>query len=249
MHCASRSDGQTASREEILAHVAPVVSPRTIGNRLLAAGLSSHVPLASVPLASQHRQAWILWCHERLDRRVELRSVIFSDGSRFSLYARDRCTHIQHWPGECHLPECICPHAGPTSGFMVWGAISYNSRSHLVFLQGKVNSAYYIAQIVNPVLLPFLWQEGDVLFSAGQCTSTYGYCDAKCSSWYTTTSLAIKISKSRVSWACMEHDEAGTSLSLSLPQPLPNWEKGCKILGTVYHRMIFITFMTICMWK
>ena len=28
---------------------------------------------------------------------------------------------------------------------MVWGTISYNSQSHLVFLQGKVNSACYIA--------------------------------------------------------------------------------------------------------
>ena len=44
------------------------------------------------------------------------------------------------------------------------GGISYNLWSHLVFLQGKVNSARYIAQVVNPVLLPFLRQEGDVLF-------------------------------------------------------------------------------------
>ena len=43
------------------------------------------------------------------------------------------------------------------------GAISYNSWSHLAFLQGKVNSARCIAQVVNPVLLPFP-QEGDVLF-------------------------------------------------------------------------------------
>ena len=47
---------------------------------------------------------------------------------------------------------------------MVWGTISFNSRSHLVFLQGKVSSARYIAQVVNPVLLPFLRHEGDVLF-------------------------------------------------------------------------------------
>ena len=47
---------------------------------------------------------------------------------------------------------------------MVWETISYNSRSHFVFVQGKVNSARYIAQ-VNPVLLPLLRQEGDVLFS------------------------------------------------------------------------------------
>ena len=36
--------------------------------------------------------------------------------------------------------------------------------SHLVFLQGKVNSTCYIAKVVNPVLLSFLWHEGDVLF-------------------------------------------------------------------------------------
>ena len=35
---------RTASREEIRAHVAPPMSPSTFGNRLLAAGLRSHVP-------------------------------------------------------------------------------------------------------------------------------------------------------------------------------------------------------------
>ena len=41
---------RTASREEIRAHVAPAVSPRTFGNRLLVAGLRSRVPLASYHL-------------------------------------------------------------------------------------------------------------------------------------------------------------------------------------------------------
>ena len=31
-----------------------------------------------------------------------------------------------------------------------WRAISYSLRSHLVFLQGKVNSAGYITQVGNP---------------------------------------------------------------------------------------------------
>ena len=47
------------------------------------------------------------------------------------------------------------------------GAISDNVQSHLVFLQDKVNSARYTAQVVNPVLLSFLQQEGDVLFQQG----------------------------------------------------------------------------------
>ena len=33
-----------------------------------------------------------------------------------------------------------------------------------MFLQGKVNSAHYIAQVVHPVVLPLLRQEGDILF-------------------------------------------------------------------------------------
>ena len=44
------------------------------------------------------------------------------------------------------------------------GAINYIPWSDLVFLQGKVNSAPYITQAVNPVLLPFLRQESDVHF-------------------------------------------------------------------------------------
>ena len=98
--------------------------------------------------------------------RMEWCFVVFSYGNWFCLYSSDGCTCIRHRPGEHYLPEWIHPrHIDLTSGFMVWGAISYNSRSHLVFLQGKVNSACYIAQVVNPMLLPLLRQEGDVLIS------------------------------------------------------------------------------------
>ena len=41
---------RTASKEEMLANVAPAVSPRTIGKLLLAAGLRSRVPLVKLPL-------------------------------------------------------------------------------------------------------------------------------------------------------------------------------------------------------
>ena len=156
---------RTASREEIQAHVTPALSPRIIGNHLLATGLRSHVPLVRLTLKTRQRQARLLWYRERVDWRVKWHSVVFTDESRLCPYSSDRRTRVQRRPGERHLPECIRPqHTGPTSGFMVRRAISYNSRSHLVFLQGKVNRARYIAQVVNPVLLPFLRQEGNVLF-------------------------------------------------------------------------------------
>ena len=73
-------------------------------------------------LTPRHRQAWLLWCRERVDWSVEWCSVVFSDESRFCLYASDGCTRVRCRPGERHLPECIRPRdIGPTSSFTVWG--------------------------------------------------------------------------------------------------------------------------------
>ena len=118
---------QTASSEEIWTHVAPAVSPRTIGDYILGAGLGSCVPLARLPLTPRHCQAWLLWCRERVDWRVEWCYVVFSDESRFCLYASDGRTHVRCRPGVHHLSECICPrHTGPTSDYMVrrWPSVA-----------------------------------------------------------------------------------------------------------------------------
>ena len=72
---------ETASRKEILVHVSPAVSPSTIGNRLLAAGLRSHVPQARLPLTPWHCQARLLWCRERNNWRVKWRSSVMRVGS------------------------------------------------------------------------------------------------------------------------------------------------------------------------
>ena len=83
---------------------------------------------------------------------MKWRSVVFSDESRFCLYASDGCTRVRRRSGDRYLPECIRPrHTGS------------NSQSHLLFLQVKVNNARYTAH-VNTVLLPFRRQEGDVIF-------------------------------------------------------------------------------------
>ena len=94
---------------------------------------------------------------------MEWHSVVFIEESRFCLYASDGYVHVQHKPGKHHLPECIfLRRTGPTLGFRC-GEPSVTTLE-VIFLQGKVNSAHYIAQVVNPVLLSFLRQECNVLF-------------------------------------------------------------------------------------
>ena len=132
---------RTASREEIQAHLVPVVSPRTIGNRLLAVELRSRVSLARLPLTPRNCKPWLLWCHERVYWRVELCSVIFSDESRFCLYMSDGRTNVAYG---MELVSAIFRNAfahdtqAPHQVSWCVGAISYNLRSHLVFLQRKV---------------------------------------------------------------------------------------------------------------
>ena len=122
---------RTTPREEIRIYVAPAVSPRTIGNRLLAAGLRSRVSLARLPLTPRHRQALLLWCLESVDWRVKWHFVVFSNECRFYLYESDGGTGVRRRPGERHLPEGIRPrHTDPRLRLHGVGVISYNSRSH-----------------------------------------------------------------------------------------------------------------------
>ena len=110
---------------------------------LLTVRLRLCLPLARLPLRPWHHQVRLL---VKVNWRMEWHFAVFSDENMFSLYASNGRTSVWHRLGECHFLDCIHPrHRGPTSGFMVWEAISYNSRSHLVFLHGKVNSARYMA--------------------------------------------------------------------------------------------------------
>ena len=111
----------TASREEIRAHVAPAESPRSIGNRLLAAGLTYRVHVSRLPPAPRHRQARLLWLGERVEWRVGWHYVVFIDECRFCLYSSDGRTSVRRRPGDLYPPEYIRPrHTGTTSDSMEW---------------------------------------------------------------------------------------------------------------------------------
>ena len=70
-----------------------------------------------LPFTPRHRQAWVLWCRERVDWRVEWRSFVFSEESRFCLCTSDERRRVRRRPGERHFPDCIRPrHTGLTLG-------------------------------------------------------------------------------------------------------------------------------------
>ncbi|GFY31143.1 transposable element Tcb1 transposase [Trichonephila clavipes] len=119
------------------------------------ASIQRHLPPSRHPVPSR----------ETIRRRlteVGLRSrhwrrVIFSDESRFSLSADDHRTRVWRRSGQRSDPAFIVErHTAISQGVTVWGAISWDSRSSLVVLQGTLTARRYVDDILTPIVLPML---------------------------------------------------------------------------------------------
>ncbi|GFT26242.1 transposable element Tc1 transposase [Trichonephila clavipes] len=64
---------------------------------------------------------------------------MFSDKYRFQLCPNDNQGRVWRSPGQCAYPAfTIAHHKGPQPGVIVWGAISFDSRSPLVFIRAHL---------------------------------------------------------------------------------------------------------------
>ncbi|GFV27230.1 DUF4817 domain-containing protein [Trichonephila clavipes] len=88
---------------------------------------------------------------------TDWRRVIFSDESRFSLSADDHRTCVWRRTGQRSDPAFIVErHTAISQGVTVWGAISWDTRSSLVVLQGTLTARRYVDDILTPIVLPML---------------------------------------------------------------------------------------------
>ncbi|UYV74101.1 hypothetical protein LAZ67_11002118 [Cordylochernes scorpioides] len=133
------------------------ISTRTISRRLVANGLHSCRPLRRLPLTPPNRRQRLEWCRARSTWMTEWHRVVFSDESRFCLSSDSRRVRVWRRRGERSNPAAIVER--PTvrqRGIMVWGAIAYDSRSHLLRIQGTMTAQRYVDGVLRPVTLPCL---------------------------------------------------------------------------------------------
>ncbi|GFX68440.1 HTH_Tnp_Tc3_2 domain-containing protein [Trichonephila clavipes] len=118
----------------------------------------SWLPLRRLPLTPHHRQCRLDFCRPRATWSVtDWRRVIFSDESRFSLSADDHRTRVWRRTGQRSDPAFIVEwHTAISQGVTVWGAISWDTRSSLVVLQGTLTARRYGDDILTPIVLPML---------------------------------------------------------------------------------------------
>ncbi|GFT84372.1 transposable element Tcb2 transposase [Trichonephila clavipes] len=138
--------------------ITEVLSRETIRRRLTEVGLRSRRPLRRLPLTPHHRQCRLDFCRPRATWSVtDWRRVIFSDESRFSLSADDHRTRVWRRTGQRSDPAFIVErHTAISQGVTVWGAISWDTRSSLVVLQGTLTARRYVDDILTQIVLPML---------------------------------------------------------------------------------------------
>ncbi|GFX53611.1 transposable element Tcb1 transposase [Trichonephila clavipes] len=138
--------------------ITEVPSRETIRRRLTEVGLRSRRPLRRLPLTPHHRQCRLDFCRPRATWSVtDWRRVIFSDESRFSLSADDHRTGVWRRTGQRSDPAFIVErHTAISQGVTVWGAISWDTRSSLVVLQGTLTARRYVDDILTPIVVPML---------------------------------------------------------------------------------------------
>ncbi|GFX35624.1 transposable element Tc1 transposase [Trichonephila clavipes] len=118
------------------------------------ASIQRHLPPSRHP-------AWqcrLDFCRPRATWSVtDWRRVIFSDESRFSLIDDDHRTRVWRRTGQRSDPAFIVErHTAISQGVTVWGAISWDTRSSLVVLQGTLTARRYVDDILTPIVLPML---------------------------------------------------------------------------------------------
>ncbi|UYV64260.1 hypothetical protein LAZ67_3000095, partial [Cordylochernes scorpioides] len=134
------------------------VSKMTINRRLRERNLRARRPLRCLPLTPVHRQVRLQWCRERSTWNcADWGRIVFSDESRFLLCPENRRKRVWRRPGQRVDPGLTVEHhTGPQQGVMVWGAISFDSRTPLVVIPCTLTAQRYIDDILRPVLLLFL---------------------------------------------------------------------------------------------
>ncbi|GFU83745.1 transposable element Tc1 transposase [Trichonephila clavipes] len=116
------------------------------------ASIQRHLPPSRHPAVSTG------FCRPRATWSVtDWRRVIFSDESRFSLSDDDHRTRVWRRTGQRSDPAFIVErHTAISQGVTVWGAISWDTRSSLVVLQGTLTARRYVDDILTPIVLPML---------------------------------------------------------------------------------------------
>ena len=139
-----------------------LVSPQTIIRLLRRHRLFCHRPFRGQKLTPQHQQRRLNWAVAHRNWVGEWDDVLFSDECRFCIDNVNNGDRVWRQRGQRYAAINIKEHnfwGGPS--VMLWGGLSGNQLVGPIFFQlhpgrgGGVTAARYIAQVLQPAVVPF----------------------------------------------------------------------------------------------
>ncbi|GFV03686.1 transposable element Tc1 transposase [Trichonephila clavipes] len=149
--------GCGASAAEIRSAVITLLTQQTFRNRLLEEQLLAKHLVACIPLTPTHCCLRRQLCQARNHWMMEFRSVVFFEENRLCLGASNGHVLVRRSQGERLQRNCLRRrHTGQTLGVIVWGAISYGSRSTLVVIPNTLITNLYFSLVLKTIVLRFM---------------------------------------------------------------------------------------------
>lgn len=148
------------------------ISDQTVRNRLKNYGIKPYRPAKRITLNNVHKRNRLAWCNARINwNHNQWRQVLFTDESTFGIQRKRGAMWVYRRPGERYSAFCVDERDRQRGGkLMVWGGISYNGKTALHIVEGNLTAARYIAQIVDPHVLPYLNANPGTIFMQDNAT-------------------------------------------------------------------------------
>ncbi|GBN42215.1 Transposable element Tcb1 transposase [Araneus ventricosus] len=170
LQCASRRRTLTARQlaSKLSAAAGRSISCQTVSSRLHEGGLFARRPVVCVPLSPALVRARLHWTHEHRSWTPEQWGhVFFTDESRFNIQNDSQRAMIWREPGTRYRePNMVERDHYRGGGLLIWAGIATNGRTDIyVFTGGSVTAVRYHAEILHPLVRPFIAAMGtDAIF-------------------------------------------------------------------------------------
>ena len=133
------------------------ISYMTVLRRLAARGIKCRRPVKKPRLSDHHRAARLTWATRyRRWTQQQWSNIIFSDEKCFVVDKKDSRKRCFRKKERFHQQNIH--HYGPKRSIMIWAAISADGKSDIIRFNGNVTSRRYVAEALQPALIPFVNQ-------------------------------------------------------------------------------------------